>query len=155
MRYSLDILKTGHGGKRAGAGQKKGFKWSTTLAKEAARELVRQTVTAQMGPMIEAQVRAACGLTHLMLRNEDGTWSKAPTGMTEDEMLRVLNGDPTRYYLAMKDPSTPAFTDLMNRALDKPKEQAADVNLHVTGDLAAAIAEGRQRAAARNKKAEG
>lgn len=113
---------------------------------------MRQEITANLGPMIEAQTRHAIGLTHLMLRNEDGTWSKAPAEITPDEMLAVLNGPQERYYLATKDPSTQAFTDLMNRALDKPKEQAADVNLHVTGDLAAAIAEGRQRAATRNKK---
>ncbi len=130
----------------------KGTKWKSTLAKEAARELVRQTVNERMGEMLEAQARHAVGLTHLMLRNEDGTWSKAPAEMTADEMLAILNGDQARYYLATKDPSVQAFTDLMNRALDKPKEQAADVNLHVTGDLAAAIAEGRQRAAARNKR---
>ena len=148
------ILANGHGGKRAGQiPRKKGDKWKSTLAKEAARELVRQEVTKHMGAMIEGQVRAASGLTHLMLRNEDGTWSKAPADMTEDQMLSVLNGDASRYYLATKDPSTPAFTDLMNRALDKPKEQAQDVNLNVSGDLAAAIAEGRQRAAQRNRKA--
>ncbi len=97
-------------------------------------------------------MRHAVGLSHLMLREEDGTWKKAPADLSADEMLAILNGDKDRYYIATKDPSTQAFTDLMNRALDKPKEQAADVNLHVTGDLAAAIAEGRQRAAARNKK---
>ena len=29
----------------------------------------------------------------------------------------------------MKDPSTAAFTDLMNRAFDKPKEQEHDIAL--------------------------
>jgi hypothetical protein len=145
-------MANGHGGARRGGGKPKGVKWPSTLAKEAARELVRLEVTKRMPELIEAQTRHAIGLTHLMLRNEDGTWSKAPAEMTADEMLAVLNGPQERYYLATKDPSTQAFTDLMNRALDKPKEQAADVNLHVTGELAAAIAEGRQRAAARNRK---
>ena len=34
-----------------------------------------------------------------------------------------------------KDPSVQAFTDLMNRALDKPKEQALDVNVTLDHDL--------------------
>ena len=102
--------------------------------------------------MIEAQVRHSVGLSHLMLREEDGTWKKAPPDMSADEMLAILNGDQARYYIATKDPSVQAFTDLMNRALDKPKEQAQAIDLNVHGDIAALIAEGRQRAAARNKK---
>lgn len=145
-------MANGHGGKRPGGGKPKGVKWPSTVAKEAARELVRQEVTAHMQPMLRAQIAHAVGLSHLMLRNEDGTWSKAPAEMSADEMLVVLNGDPTRYHIALKDPNVQAFTDLMNRALDKPKEQAQAIDLHVTGDLAAAIAEGRQRAAARNRK---
>ena len=117
------------GGKRAGAGAKKGSRWAKTLSKEAARDAVREVVTARMGELLEAQLRNAAGLSHLMLREDDGTWKKAPTDMTPDQMLEVLNGDTARYYLATKDPSVQAFTDLMNRALDKPKEQAQDVEV--------------------------
>ncbi len=91
--------------------------------------MVRQEVTAHMGPMLQAQIANSIGLSHLMLREEDGTWKKAPAEMTADEMLAILNGDQARYYLATKDPSVQAFTDLMNRALDKPKEQAQDVEV--------------------------
>jgi hypothetical protein len=35
----------------------------------------------------------------------------------------------------MKDPSTAAFTDLMNRAFDKPKEQEQDITLTHDGPL--------------------
>ena len=34
------------------------------------------------------------------------------------------------YWIFMKDPSTAAFTDLMNRAFDKPKEQEQDISSH-------------------------
>ncbi len=44
-----------------------------------------------------------------------------------------------------KDPSIHAFTDLMNRALDKPKEQVLEVN--VKGDIVARLIEGRRRVA--------
>ena len=33
------------------------------------------------------------------------------------------------YWIFLKDPSTAAFTDLMNRAFDKPKEQERDITL--------------------------
>ncbi len=44
-----------------------------------------------------------------------------------------------------KDPSIHAFTDLMNRALDKPKEQVLELN--VKSDIVARLAEGRKRVA--------
>jgi len=39
------------------------------------------------------------------------------------------------YWIFMKDPSTAAFTDLMNRAFDKPKEQEQDITLTHDGPL--------------------
>jgi hypothetical protein len=36
------------------------------------------------------------------------------------------------YYIWTKDPSVQAFTDLMNRALDKPKEQEQEIKVDVT-----------------------
>ncbi len=44
-----------------------------------------------------------------------------------------------------KDPSIHAFSDLMNRALDKPKEQVLELN--VKSDIVARLAEGRKRVA--------
>ena len=46
-----------------------------------------------------------------------------------------------------KDPSVQAFADLLNRALDKPKEQEQEVKLQVEGDwdkLAARLSSARQ-----------
>ena len=39
------------------------------------------------------------------------------------------------YWIHTKDPSIQAFTDLLNRALDKPKEQEQDINLHGSVDV--------------------
>lgn len=119
------------GGSRPNSGPAKGSKQKPSKAaldKIAARELTRQMVTAHLTPLVNAQLLNAVGLTHLMLRNDDGTWRKASD---DDDMAAVLNGDPNRYYISTKDPSIQAFTDLMNRALDKPKEQEQDVNANV------------------------
>jgi hypothetical protein len=41
------------------------------------------------------------------------------------------SGDEGSYYwIHTKDPSVQSFTDLMNRALDKPKEQEQEIDLH-------------------------
>ena len=47
-----------------------------------------------------------------------------------------------------KDPSTQAFTDLLNRALDKPREQVFDVNVGAQDELIKRLDEGRARVAA-------
>ena len=56
----------GREGRRPGAGRKKGSKEPSTLAKEAARELLRQTDTAHIEPMVQAQIGHHTGVTHLM-----------------------------------------------------------------------------------------
>lgn len=116
------------GGKRPGAGAPKGVKHAETISKELAREAVRAVVQRHMTRMLQAQIANACGIMHLMLRNPDGTWAKASS---EKQIEAALNGDPSLYWIATKDPSIQAFTDLANRALDKPKEQ--EQTLALTG----------------------
>jgi hypothetical protein len=119
------------GGKRPNSGPKKGstWKWKSTLKKEEARELVREAITAHMEPMIAAQVQHAIGIQHCFLRRADGTFERSDD---PDAILAALNsGDETSYYIFTKDPSVQAFTDLMNRAIDRPKEQPVEVNANV------------------------
>lgn len=117
-------MKTQHGGKRAGAGKPKGVKWPSTLAKEAARELTRQKITAALEPMLEAQVAHAIGLKYLVARHKKtGKFAK----LTEDLTTAIASGENTEYEsieVWAKDPSVQAFSDLLNRAIDKPSEQA-------------------------------
>jgi hypothetical protein len=115
-------LKKGHGGARAGAGRKAGGKNASTITKEAAREVVRQAVIAAMTPMLEAQIKHATGLKYLVTReNGTGKFIKVTEAMAaawdEDEEKQPI------IEVWEKEPSVQAFTDLLNRALDKPKEQ--------------------------------
>lgn len=119
------------GGKRDGAGRPKGSKTAATLSKEAARELLRQRVLKDMEPMVAAQIAHAQGISHFMLR--DPKSGKFERLTDPDQIQAALNADGAEegssYYIWTKDPSVQAFTDLMNRALDKPKEQEADLNI--------------------------
>jgi hypothetical protein len=111
-------LKSTHGGKRPHSGKPKGTKWPSTLAKEAARELVRTMITAQLEPLIAAQVAHAKGLSYLVTRDKKtGKFVKVT-----EAMARAADGEET-IEVWEKDPSVQAFTDLLNRALDKPAEQ--------------------------------
>src|SRR5215475_9658624 len=62
-------MANGHSNARQGAGRPVGRKDPKTLAKEEARELVRQMVTARLARLVEAQMDNAEGLTHLMMRD--------------------------------------------------------------------------------------
>lgn len=137
-------MASGHGGKRAGAGKPKGFKHMSTLTKELAREEARKYIQSHMPRMLSAQVENACGLAHLMIRNEDGTWQKAPDEMTAEQVADVLNGDPNRYYIAMKDPNTQVFNTLAAYAWDKPREPV-DVQVHGEVELVERLAKARDR----------
>ena len=120
------------GGYRPNArGPKKGTKYKSTISKEQAREALREIVMRHMEEMTEAQVAASKGLKYLVARSAKGgkfepvTRDQVEAGLFEREDVIVEVWD--------KQPSTQAYTDLMNRALDKPKEQVQDVSLTVTG----------------------
>ena len=124
-------------GKRTGKprGRPKGTKNPATLSKEQGREALRQIVMREMEAMTAAQVANAKGLSYLVAR-EKGTGKF--TRLTPEQIERILESGEQADEFSMievwgKDPSTPAYTDLMNRALDKPKEQAQE--LQVTGSL--------------------
>jgi len=111
----------GFGGK-PGPGRPKGSQNKATKAKELdkeqAREFLRTIVKANLGPMIDAQIANAKGIKYLMAREKKGgKWVKVSEAMAgslaEDSMIEVWE----------KDPSVQAFTDLLNRTLDKPVEQ--------------------------------
>lgn len=92
-----------------------------------ARELTRQMVTDALAPMIRAQIAHACGIGHLYTRDKAGKFTKIENQARVDAILAEGKQD-IDYWIFTKDPSTQAFTDLLNRALDKPAEQ-----LKVTG----------------------
>lgn len=121
-------LKKAKGGKRPGAGMPKGTITKPTLDKLAAREALRTIVTREMDELVAAQLANAKGISHFFLRDKAGQFVKI-----EDPKLiqQALNsGEEGKYYWVFtKDPSIQAFTDLMNRALDKPKEQEQEVDL--------------------------
>jgi len=88
------------------------------LDKVLAREQLRQMVIARMAPLVEAQMRAAEGLKVAVVRRADGTYRRIDSIEALDAAIEA--GDPMDIHTLQ--PSTQAFTDLMNRALDKPVE---------------------------------
>lgn len=138
------------GGKRPGAGKPKGTKHASTLSKEAAREAVRAVVTRHMDRMLRSQIAHSIGIGHLYTRDKSGKFNKIENEAEVDRLL--TEGEEDRdYWIFTKDPSVQAFTDLMNRALDKPKEQEQEIKLTGEAELISKLLAGRKRAAEARK----
>ena len=107
-------------------GLRKGTKHKGTLSKEAAREVLRQIVLAELKPMAEAQIKHAKGISYLVYRDKKGgKFTKVTAEDAEDVFAREeLSAADGGVYIEVweKEPSVQAFTDLMNRAIDKPAE---------------------------------
>ena len=114
------VKKGNNGGARPGAGKPRGVKWPSTLRKEEAREKVRQFITEHIGEFLEAMADSILGIRHLMMRDPKTGKFERITGDAKqiDKALKTK----TAFWVYTKDPSIQAFTDLMNRALDKPAE---------------------------------
>lgn len=129
------------GGWRPGAGRKKNVK--SLLDKEQAREQLRALVARELEPLVLAQIENAKGIKFLMVRAKaSGKFIRVGKSRAE-----TLNEDEEIIEVWEKDPSVQAFTDLMNRVLDKPKEQEQEIKLTGEADLIAALLAGRKRAA--------
>lgn len=108
----------------------KGYKTRKTMDKEQAREMLRQLVKESLRPMTEAQIANASGLKFLVLREKkSGKFIKRITDVEGEITL-----DPEKEIVEVwaKDPSVQAFTDLLNRTLDKPVE-TLQASVTVTG----------------------
>ena len=106
----------------------KGYRTRKTLDKEAAREALREMVKTRLAEMVEAQMDNAMGIRHLMLR--DPKTGKFERVTDEAGIDAALASEGQAVWIYTKDPSTPAFTDLMNRTIDKPTEQmSVDANV--------------------------
>jgi hypothetical protein len=91
-----------------------------TLEKEAAREFVRRKVTENLNTLIDAQIDNAQGLKHLIMRDPKTGKFERITGDAKqiDKALKSKNA----CWIYTKDPNVQAFTDLMNRCIDRPSE---------------------------------
>lgn len=120
------------GGARPNTGPKKGSKHASTISKEQARDALRQIVLAEMRDLTAAQIAHAKGLKYLVARHKaTGKFER----LSEDQTKKILAGEESDHVVIEvweKDPSVQAFTDLMNRALDKPKEQEQEVQANVS-----------------------
>jgi hypothetical protein len=111
-------------------GIQKGQKHHATLEKEAAREHLLRRVVAEIDGILDAQIAASKGLKFLVLR--DRTTGKF-IRLAEAKARKLAEKDYELVEVWERLPSTAASADLLNRALDKPKEQPLEH--HVQGEI--------------------
>jgi hypothetical protein len=106
------------GGKRPGAGKPRGYKHQGTLEKEAARQLMREQVCAQLAPMIDAQIHSALGRKYLVTRDKKtGKFIRVTEAMAKHKQALADNEEVIEVWEA--DPSVHAFDSLVSQALGK------------------------------------
>lgn len=120
-------------------GMPEGHVTEKTRSKEEAREALRVIVMREMDDLVAAQIANAKGLSHFFLRDpKTKQFIKIEDAKAIETALN--SGDEGSYYwIHTKDPSTQAFSDLMNRALDKPKEQVQEIKLTSDDELLAKL----------------
>ena len=91
--------------------------------------------------MTSAQVAAAKGLKYLVARHKKGG-----TFRPVKDVLEAIKDEEQIIEVWEHRPNTQAYTDLMNRALDKPVEQHT-VDIPGLTDIANALVKGRERLA--------
>ena len=129
-------------------GKPKGYKAPATLAKEAAREAVRQRITERIFPLVDAQIDSAIGIKHFFLREESGQWKR----LTKPEAIEKALNAGSGYWIHTKDPNSQAAREMLDRAIDKPKEQMQEIAVSDSSGLVEALLAGRARAAAKRGK---
>lgn len=138
------------GGPRPNSGPKKGSKHQATISKEQARDALRQIVLARMATLVGAQLANAEGLKYLVVRDKKtGKFLRVTEAMARAKSGQNAPDSEETIEVWEKDPSVPAFTDLLNRALDKPKEQEQELKLTGDAEFITALQRGRQRASHR------
>ena len=132
-----NVLTGKRGGARPGAGAPKGTIQKRTIDKALYREVHRQEIAKHAPQMIRSQVMHAIGIHHLFTRDKTGKFTRVEDEQKTFDLLEH-GTEGQDFFIFQKDPSVAAFTDLMNRAFDKPKEQEQE--LKVDGVLEIRIA---------------
>ncbi len=130
-------LRSNPGGRPKGT---TGIKHKSTITKEQARDALRQIVIDNLQRLVDAQLSNATGIKYLVARHKK---SGKFVRLTQDLTDKILDGQDDAHdsvEMWTKDPNVSAFTDLLNRALDKPKEQEQELQVH--GKMIIEIAKG-------------
>lgn len=105
-------------------GPQKGAIYKPTLEKRAAQakadQILREIVLERLRPMAEAQSQHAQGVSYMVLRHSDGTFTRATD---EQQIDAACAAGAQAFQIFTQAPNTQAFVALTDRAFDKPVER--------------------------------
>lgn len=100
-------------------------------SKAQVRDVYRTYWLPRMRALLEAQEARALGLVHFMLRDPlTGEWRR----LTDPDQIAAAMNDPraeqgSTYRIHTKDPDGKDISDILNRVIDKPKEQEQEIEV--------------------------
>lgn len=107
------------GGKREGAGRPKGSESPETAQKRENRQVIRAMVEAKLAPIVEAQIANAQGVSYMMLRHPDGSFTRVTD---EKQIDAACAAGSTAVQLFTQQPHQATAAMLLAYAADKPVE---------------------------------
>ena len=111
------------GGRRPGAGAKRGSKQKGSLERAELLRQFRDRVAAEFEPLLSALFASAQGVTHMMVRDKTGKWTRVTDPVL---MLRCLETGETVYRITSQNPDVRALKDIFDRVFGSPT-QAVEV----------------------------
>ena len=106
------------GGRRPGAGAKKGSKQTASLQKAELLKLFRDRVAAEFEPLLAALFTSAQGVAHMMVY-QNGKWTR----VTDPVLMRqCLESGETAYRIVTQNPDVRALKDIFDRAFGSPTQ---------------------------------
>jgi hypothetical protein len=114
----------GRGGKRTGAGAKKGKPQPRTVERIELQRQFREAAAKRFGDVVQAQLALALGIDHLVARERDGKWTRVTD---PDVMVTVLNSGESFYRIFAQNPDPRALKDILDRVLGSPT-QAVEIS---------------------------
>lgn len=116
------------GGYRPGSGRKKGSKFPSTIAKEAAREALRVRLTQELESVAEALLSRARGTRYFVTRNKNtGKFELVTNPKAVVAAMNAKDGLSGEFYT--DKPDVTAIREILDRTCDKAKEQEQDVKV--------------------------
>jgi predicted HTH transcriptional regulator len=111
------------GGRRPGAGRKRGGKNAKTIEREMEEAILRQVIKKRLEPIVEAQLANAQGIKYLVVRErKGGKFVRVHEAMARNAKNGKLGKDGEIIEVWEKDPSVHAFKELLDRAYGRAKE---------------------------------
>lgn len=111
--------KGSHGGARPNSGRPAGGENTATIAKRETREAICAIVRKELEPIVKAQVLNAQGVSYMMLRQKDGSFTRATDVKQIDAACAAGS---IAFQIFTQQPNQQSAAMLLGYAADKPIE---------------------------------